>query len=80
MWHVAVETLLVLEEFENERLPKILPAAFGKMGFKNTLDLPTWKLPEATAKKWRKLSIFQDGRACGANRGLASFCYLRKVR
>ena len=30
--------LLLLEEFENERLPKIVPAAFGKMGSKSTLD------------------------------------------
>ena len=41
--------LLVLEAFENERLPKIVPAAFGKMGFKGTLDLPTMKsMIEAT--------------------------------
>ena len=43
--------LLVLEKFENDRLPKIMPAAFGKMGFKSTLDLPTWKLAKVTAKK-----------------------------
>ena len=30
--------LLVLEEFENGRLPKIVPDAFGKMGSKSTLD------------------------------------------
>ena len=30
--------LLLLEEFENERLPKIVPVAFGKMGFKSRLD------------------------------------------
>ena len=29
-----------LEEFENERLPIIVSAAFGKMEFKSTLDLP----------------------------------------
>ena len=44
--------LLVLEEFENEGLPKIVPAAFGKMGSKSILDLPTWKpIPKAAAKK-----------------------------
>ena len=43
--------LLVLEEFENGRLPKIVPAAFGKMGSMSTLDQPTWKTPKATAKK-----------------------------
>ena len=37
--------------FENELLPKIVPAAFGKMGYRSTLDLPTWKLSKATAKK-----------------------------
>ena len=31
--------LLVI--FENERLPKIVLAAFGKMGSTSTLDLPT---------------------------------------
>ena len=41
-----------LEEFENvTKLPKLVPAAFGLMGFKSALDLPTWKLPKATAKK-----------------------------
>ena len=34
--------LLVLEEFENERLTKIVPGAFGNIGFKSVL---TWKLP-----------------------------------
>ena len=72
--------LLVLEEFENERLPEIVLVAFGKMRSKSTLDLSTWRLPNVTAKKWRKLSICQDVRACGVNRGLPSFCYLRKVR
>ena len=72
--------LLVLEEVENERLPKIVPAAFGKMGSKSTLELPTWKPPIATAEKCRKLPIYQDTQARGVNRGLASFCYLRKVR
>ena len=43
--------LLVLEEFENERLPKIMPATFTKTGFKSTLDLPIWKPRKATAKK-----------------------------
>ena len=43
--------LLVLKEFETERLLKIVPAAFHKMGFKSTLDSPTWKLRKATAKK-----------------------------
>ena len=43
--------LLVLEEFENGSLPKVVPAVFGKMGFKSTLDLPTCKPPKATAKK-----------------------------
>ena len=38
--------LLVLEEFENELLPKIVPAVFGNMGFNITLDLPTWKPPK----------------------------------
>ena len=26
-------------------------AAFGKMGSKSALDLPTWRLPKVTAKK-----------------------------
>ena len=43
--------LLVLEKFKNERLSKIVLAVFGKMGFKSIVDLPTWKLPKATAKK-----------------------------
>ena len=43
--------LLVLEKFENEGLPKIVPAAFGKMGSMSTLDFPIWKPPKATAKK-----------------------------
>ena len=60
---------------------KIVPAVFGKMWFENTLDLAARKLPKTTAKKWRELSICQDGRAHGVNRGgLASFCSLRKVR
>ena len=42
---------LVMEKFENEHLPKIVPSAFGKMGSKSTLDLPIWKRPKATAKK-----------------------------
>ena len=36
-----MEPFAGLEEFENESLPKILPTAFGKMGSKTTLDLPT---------------------------------------
>ena len=48
-----------MEEVENERLPKIVPAAFGKMGSKSTLDLTTWKPPIANSKKNRKLSIYQ---------------------
>ena len=32
-------------------LPKVVPAAFGKMGSRSTLDLFTWKPPKATAKK-----------------------------
>ena len=43
--------LLVLKEFENERLPKIMPVAYGKMGSENTLGLHTWKPTKATAKK-----------------------------
>ena len=43
--------LVVLEDFENERLSKIVPATFGKMGFKSTLDLTGWKLQKGTAKK-----------------------------
>ena len=43
--------LVVLEDFENDRLPKIVQAALTKMGFKSTLDLPTWKPPKATAKE-----------------------------
>ena len=43
--------LLVLEEFENERLLKIMPAASGKMGSESALDLHIWKPPKATAKK-----------------------------
>ena len=43
--------LIMLEELETCRLPKIVPAAIGKMTFKSTLDLLTWKPPKATAKK-----------------------------
>ena len=43
--------LLVMEEFENGPFSRIMQAAFGKMGFKSALDLPTWKLPKFTAKK-----------------------------
>ena len=43
--------LQVLEKFENGRLPKIVQASIDKMGLKRTLDLPTWKLPKATAKE-----------------------------
>ena len=43
--------LLVMDKFENERLRKIVPAAFGEMEFKSILDLPTWKPPKETAKK-----------------------------
>ena len=70
----------MLEEFEGQGLPKIVPAAFGKIEFTSTLDLSTWKPRKASAKKRRKLSICQVARARGVNRGLASFCYLREVR
>ena len=42
---------LVMEEFENEPLSITVAAVFGEMGLKSPLDLPTWKLPKATAKK-----------------------------
>ena len=32
--------LMAMEQFESECLPKIVAAAFGKMEFKSTLDLP----------------------------------------
>ena len=73
--------LLLSEEFENERLPKIVPAAFGKMESKNRLDLPTRKPTRANAKKRRKLPIYQDAtHAREVNRDVTSFCCLRKVR
>ena len=70
---------LVFEKFENECLPKIVPASFGKVGYKRTLDSP-WKLPKANAKKRGKLSIWQDALVREVNRGLVSFCSLCKVR
>ena len=39
-----VERLAMLKEFENNRLLKIVPLPFDKMGFKSAADLPTWKL------------------------------------
>ena len=54
---LQLKRLLVMEEFENERLSKIVPAVFGKMGFKSTLDSPTWTLAKATVKKRRRLQF-----------------------
>ena len=34
----------MLKEFENNRLLKIVPLSFDKMGFKSVSDLPIWKL------------------------------------
>ena len=34
----------MLKEFENNRLLKLMPFPFDKMGFKSASDLPTWKL------------------------------------
>ena len=45
------KVLLVMEEFENERLQKIAPAPFGKMRPKSTLDLSSWKPPKAVTRK-----------------------------
>ena len=39
-----VERLVMLKKFESNRLLKIVPLAFDKMGFKRASDLPTWKL------------------------------------
>ena len=48
---MAVNRLLVMEEFENELLPKIVPLPFGKTRSKSTTDLPSRGPSRIIAKK-----------------------------
>ena len=73
-----METFLVLEKLENEGLTKILPAAIGKMGIKSTLGFRYFEANKSHCEEMKKLS--RDANPRGENCGLASFCYLCKVR
>ena len=64
----------MLKEFENNRLLKLMPFPFDKMGFKSASDLPTWKLLRLLREIKKTLSL--PGCSCMWSESLSGFFLL----